>query len=166
MNTRTPFGVISQAPADGGISALDAHGLAGITYRQLDHWARQGWVTPSVDPGRGRSGRRLYSVGDVIRLALLRHLALSKVNTASAGPACAELEVPDEDRLILWGPIPGSPPDEPSFEVLPPKAALERLELGGAWVLFNPSPVRRLAAKHLQLADQDDLLEKKGAGAR
>src|SRR3954454_21358230 len=107
MITRNPNGVTTPVELrradethDPGISALDAHTAAGITYRQLDHWARQGWVTPSIDPGKGRSGRREYSVDDVVRLDLLRHLAQSKVNTAVAGPHVAAFEVPAGDARI------------------------------------------------------------------
>ncbi|MCP4957706.1 MAG: MerR family transcriptional regulator [Actinomycetia bacterium] len=57
------------------IPAAEAADLALITYRQLDHWARQGWVEPSLQAGSGRGGRRLYSVDDVLRLAALRHFA-------------------------------------------------------------------------------------------
>ena len=57
------------------ITAVQAADLASITYRQLDHWARQAWVVPSIDPGRGRGGRRIYASDDVLRLAALRHFA-------------------------------------------------------------------------------------------
>lgn len=59
------------------IPAAEAADLALITYRQLDHWARKGWVTPSVQSASGRGVRRLYSVDDVLRLAALRHFARS-----------------------------------------------------------------------------------------
>src|SRR3954447_985281 len=112
MITRNPDGVTTpvelrwvEEQDEPGISALDAHALAGITYRQLDHWARQGWVRPSIDAGEGRSGRRLYSATDVVRLDLLRHLAVSRVNAAVAGPHVAELDVPMQDVRVLWGPV-------------------------------------------------------------
>ena len=47
--------------------------LAGITYRQLDYWARQGIAAPSV-PARGSGSKRLYSAADfgrVVRVATL-----------------------------------------------------------------------------------------------
>src|SRR3954453_5708093 len=75
MITRSPVGVTTPVELpraeerhEPGISALDAATLARITYRQLDHWARQGWVRPSLDPGTGRSGRRRYASEDVVRL--------------------------------------------------------------------------------------------------
>lgn len=39
--------------------------LAGITYRQLDYWARTGLIVPSVADARGSGSNRLYSVTDL-----------------------------------------------------------------------------------------------------
>ena len=132
------------APA--GIVAGDAHELAGISYRQLDHWARQGWVTPSVDAGEGRSGRRRYSADDVVRLDLLRHLAMSRVNPAVAGPLVGDCELPSGDVRIVWGPVGAKDPDQIGLRVVPADDALAAIEAGGAWVVYNPAPLRaRLA---------------------
>lgn len=134
--------------ADGptGIVAADAHGLAGISYRQLDHWARQGWVTPSVDPGEGRSGRRRYSADDVVRLDLLRHLAVSKVNPAAAGPLVARSDVPAGDVRFVWGPVGAKDADAIGLRVVPAGEALDAVTAAGAWVVYDPAAVRaRLA---------------------
>lgn len=133
-------GISADEPA--GIVAADAHGLAGISYRQLDHWARQGWVTPSVDPGEGRSGRRRYSPDDVVRLDLLRHLAVSKVNPAVAGPLVARCEVPDGDVRVVWGPVGSKDADRIGLRVVPAGEALAAVEASGAWVVYNPAGVR------------------------
>lgn len=129
-----------------GIVAADAHGLAGISYRQLDHWARQGWVTPSVDPGQGRSGRRRYSGDDVVRLDLLRHLAVSKVNPAAAGPLVARCDVPAGDVRFVWGPVGAKDAGAIGLRVVPAGEALDAVTAAGAWVVYDPSSVRaRLA---------------------
>jgi DNA-binding transcriptional MerR regulator len=138
VNTSRAGGVIS-GPVEQGIGANDAHELAGITYRQLDHWARQGWVLPSLDRGEGRSGRRLYSRSDVVRLDLLRHLAVSKVNTAQAGPLVSELKLGEADMLVLWGPMGG----KADLVVVSRAAAVSSLAAGGAWVVYDPKPIRR-----------------------
>lgn len=144
--------VISPETCAVGIVAGDAHILAGITYRQLDHWARQGWVRPSLDSGEGRSGRRRYAPGDVVRLDLLRHLAESKVNTAMAGPVVAGFEVCDGDVRVLWGPVGSKKPNEPGLRAVTGPEALDRLEEGGAWVVYNPAAVRaRIAHLAVQL---------------
>ena len=125
-----------------GIVAADAHGLAGISYRQLDHWARQGWVTPSVDPGEGRSGRRRYSADDVVRLDLLRHLAVSRVSPATAGPLVARCAVPAGDVRFVWGPVGSKDADALGLRVVAAGEALDAVEASGAWVVYNPAGVR------------------------
>lgn len=129
-----------------GILAGDAHAAAGISYRQLDHWARQGWVTPSVDPGEGRSGRRLYSADDVVRLDLLRHLAVSRVSPAVAGPAVAGCAVLPGDVRMVWGPVGEKDPAHTGLRVVTAGDALGVVEAGGAWVVYNPARVRRRLA--------------------
>ena len=46
----------------------------GITYRQLDYWARTGLVTPSVQPAQGSGSQRLYSFEDLVDLKLINKL--------------------------------------------------------------------------------------------
>ena len=78
--------VMTQTPS-GGIAATAACELAGVTYRQLDYWARRGWVSPSVDTGLGRAGRRLYHPGDVVRLAALGHFGQAGLDVGKLGRA-------------------------------------------------------------------------------
>lgn len=85
---------------DREITATQAAALAGITYRQLDHWARQGWVTPSVQGATGRGGRRLYSTDDVLRLAALRHLGKSGWPVADVGEQLATISVADARFVV------------------------------------------------------------------
>lgn len=149
----------------GGIVAADAHGLAGISYRQLDHWARQGWVTPSVDAGEGRSGRRRYSADDVVRLDLLRHLAVSRVNPAVAGPLVAACEVPAGDVRIVWGPVGAKDPDHVGLRVVPAAGALAAVETFGAWVVYNPTPLRDRLAGSPTVAASDPTVTTAGEPA-
>ncbi len=46
----------------------------GITYRQLDYWARTGLVTPSVKDASGSGSQRLYSFTDVVHLKIIKRL--------------------------------------------------------------------------------------------
>lgn len=57
-----------------GYRGPDACHASGITYRQLDYWARSELVMPSVIPARGSGTYRLYSREDIIRLAVVRLL--------------------------------------------------------------------------------------------
>jgi DNA-binding transcriptional MerR regulator len=47
---------------------------AGITYRQLDYWARTGLVQPSVRAANGSGSLRLYSFRDIIVLKVVKRL--------------------------------------------------------------------------------------------
>jgi DNA-binding transcriptional MerR regulator len=46
--------------------------IVGITYRQLDYWARTGLIRPSVADAPGSGYTRLFSYGDLISLKLIK----------------------------------------------------------------------------------------------
>ncbi len=48
--------------------------LVGITYRQLDYWARTGLLRPSIADARGSGTQRLYSYTDVVELKVIKQL--------------------------------------------------------------------------------------------
>lgn len=48
--------------------------LVGISYRQLDYWARTGLITPSVQQASGSGSQRLYSFSDVVQLKVVKRL--------------------------------------------------------------------------------------------
>ncbi|MEA2460660.1 MAG: hypothetical protein QOH90_837 [Actinomycetota bacterium] len=131
--------VMTTSEATHVISGPEAADLAGITYRQLDYWARQGWLQPSVDRGRGRSNRRLYSVDDVIRLAALAHLGRTKADVGALAPLLGALEIADGDVLIVAGP-------EPSVATVPASALRDHVATGEPYRVFDPSRLRRRLA--------------------
>jgi DNA-binding transcriptional MerR regulator len=45
---------------------------AGITYRQLDYWARTGLVVPSIRNAEGSGTQRLYSFRDILLLRVVK----------------------------------------------------------------------------------------------
>ena len=47
---------------------------AGITYRQLDSWARTGLLQPSIRAARGSGSQRLYSFRDILVLKVVKNL--------------------------------------------------------------------------------------------
>lgn len=53
---------------------------AGITYRQLDYWARTGLVEPTIRPATGSGTQRLYSFRDVLVLKVVKRLLDSGVS--------------------------------------------------------------------------------------
>lgn len=48
--------------------------IAGITYRQLDYWARTDLVKPSITSAAGSGSRRAYSYGDLVKLRIIKDL--------------------------------------------------------------------------------------------
>ena len=72
---------------DQGYRAPEVVSLVGVTYRQLDYWARTGLVKPSVRDASGSGTQRLYGFQDLVLLRSIKSLldtgvALQKVRTA------------------------------------------------------------------------------------
>ncbi len=61
-------------PSDMGYRGPIACSAAGITYRQLDYWARTGLVTPSVRDAAGSGSQRLYGFRDILVLRIVKRL--------------------------------------------------------------------------------------------
>ena len=57
-----------------GYRGPTACSAAGITYRQLDYWARTGLVEPSVRSAHGSGSQRLYSFRDILVLKVVKRL--------------------------------------------------------------------------------------------
>ncbi|MEU8269073.1 MerR family transcriptional regulator [Sphaerisporangium sp. NPDC049002] len=74
-------------PADVGYRGPTACSAAGITYRQLDYWARTQLVEPSVRAAQGSGSQRLYSFRDILVLKVVKRLldtgvSLQQIRTA------------------------------------------------------------------------------------
>ncbi|HEY5977991.1 MAG TPA: MerR family transcriptional regulator [Microlunatus sp.] len=74
-------------PANIGFRGPIACNAAGITYRQLDYWARTGLVVPEVRGASGSGSQRLYSFRDVLLLKVIKRLldagiSLNQIRTA------------------------------------------------------------------------------------
>jgi DNA-binding transcriptional MerR regulator len=59
---------------DTGYRGTTACKAAGITYRQLDYWARTGLVEPSVRSATGSGTQRLYGFRDILVLKVVKRL--------------------------------------------------------------------------------------------
>jgi DNA-binding transcriptional MerR regulator len=59
---------------DVGYRGPTACAAAGITYRQLDYWARTGLVEPSVRAAAGSGSQRLYGFRDILVLRVVKRL--------------------------------------------------------------------------------------------
>lgn len=59
---------------DVGYRGPIACSAAGITYRQLDYWARTGLIQPSIRTAQGSGSQRLYSFRDILVLKVIKRL--------------------------------------------------------------------------------------------
>ncbi len=74
-------------PEDIGYRGPTVCAAAGITYRQLDYWARTGLVEPSIRGASGSGTQRLYGFRDVLVLKIVKRLldtgvSLQQIRTA------------------------------------------------------------------------------------
>ena len=61
--------------------------IIGITYRQLDYWARTNLLRPSIADAKGSGSQRLYSYRDLLELKLIKNLIDAGVALQSARTA-------------------------------------------------------------------------------
>lgn len=59
---------------DIGYSGKSASEIVGITYRQLDYWARTDLIRPSMTDASGSGSRRQYSYRDLLELKVIKNL--------------------------------------------------------------------------------------------
>lgn len=74
-------------PPEIGYRGATACSAAGISYRQLDYWARTGLVEPSVRSATGSGTSRLYGFRDILVLKIVKRLldagiSLQNIRTA------------------------------------------------------------------------------------
>ena len=73
--------------------------LIGISYRQLDHWARTGLVRSSVRQASGRGSRRVYSFRDLVALRVVGRLREAGVSVQTIRKTVAYLKQHAEQPL-------------------------------------------------------------------
>ena len=71
-------------PHVGGFHGPQVCDLVGISYRQLDYWARTGLLQPSLATAQGSGSRRVYSYSDVLGLKVIKQLLDAGVSLQSA----------------------------------------------------------------------------------
>lgn len=74
-----------------GYSGRKAAEVVGITYRQLDYWARTDLVRPSLADANGSGSRRRYSYRDLLELKVVKSLLDAGIRLESVRDAFAYL---------------------------------------------------------------------------
>ena len=95
---------VSPLPSDLGYRGPTACNAAGITYRQLDYWARTGLVEPTVRTAGGSGTQRLYSFRDILMLKVVKRLldtGVSLQNIRTAVSTLRERGVADLTQITL-----------------------------------------------------------------
>ena len=72
-------------------SGKKAAEIVGITYRQLDYWARTDLVRPSVTDAAGSGSRRLYGYRDLLELKVVKTLLDAGIKLESVREAFSYL---------------------------------------------------------------------------
>jgi DNA-binding transcriptional MerR regulator len=82
-----------------GYRGPTACAAAGITYRQLDYWARTGLVAPSLRAEQESGTQRLYSFRDIIALKVIKRLLDCGISLGEIRAAVADLLIRDVNDL-------------------------------------------------------------------
>jgi len=89
---------------DVGYRGVEASRVAGITYRQLDYWARTGLVEPTVRGASGSGSQRLYGYQDILVLRIVKSLldaGVSLQQIRAAVDQLRELGINDLAQITL-----------------------------------------------------------------
>jgi DNA-binding transcriptional MerR regulator len=89
---------------DIGYRGATACSAAGISYRQLDYWARTGLVEPSIRTATGSGSARLYGFRDILVLKIVKRLLDAGVSLQNIRTAVDHLRnrgVTELERITL-----------------------------------------------------------------
>lgn len=88
-------------PEDIGYRGPTVCAAAGISYRQLDYWARTGLVEPSIRGASGSGTQRLYGFRDVLVLKIVKRLLDTGVSLQQIRTAVQHLRERGTDDLAM-----------------------------------------------------------------
>ena len=83
----------AQMMIENGFSGSKAASVVGISYRQLDYWARTDLIRPSLTDASGSGSRRLYSYRDLLELRVIKSLLDAGIKLESVRKAFTYLRL-------------------------------------------------------------------------
>ena len=93
--------------AEEGFRGPQVCSIVGITYRQLDYWARTNLLRPSISEAKGSGTQRRYSYRDLLELKVIKRLLDAGVSLQSARRAIEVLRESGADvasaNVVLSG---------------------------------------------------------------
>jgi DNA-binding transcriptional MerR regulator len=91
-------------------SAGEASRIAGVPYRNIDHWARTKFIVPSISDANGTGTERKYAFDDLVALRVARELRQAGISTQALRRVVQFLKVKRgqrnplaESRLVVVG---------------------------------------------------------------
>lgn len=126
------------------VESMGFHGpvacsIVGITYRQLDYWARTDLVTPEFRAAGGSGTQRLYSFRDILMLKVVKRLLDAGVSLQQIRLAIGHLRergVKDLTQLTLMSDgvsIYECTDDDEIVDLLRGGQGMFAIALGGVW---------------------------------
>lgn len=94
---------VSTRTAERTIGSHAAADLAGISYRQLDYWARTGHIRPSGVTASGSGSRRSWTLADVQRIAAVAAVKAALGSAVEIEVALAIVDGRPLDRAVIGG---------------------------------------------------------------
>ncbi len=98
---------MSEEGSEEGFRGPQVCTIVGISYRQLDYWARTNLLQPSISEAKGSGTQRRYSYRDLLELKVIKRLLDAGVSLQSARRAIEVLRQSGEDvataNLVLNG---------------------------------------------------------------
>ena len=157
-------GDFSPLPSDLAFRGPVACSAAGITYRQLDYWARTGLVVPEVRGASGSGSQRLYSFRDILILRVIKKLidagiSLHQIRTAIDHLRARGVEDLTEVTLMSDGvSVFECTSDDEVIDLLRGGQGVFGIALGGVWKSIEGTlselPAERTVAEGPVAADE------------
>ncbi|MDR1768416.1 MAG: MerR family transcriptional regulator [Propionibacteriaceae bacterium] len=140
MNQESLFdGDFSAVSEDLGFRGPVACSAVGVTYRQLDYWARTGLVVPQIRCAGGSGTQRLYSFRDLLLLKVIKRLldagiSLQQIRTAIDHLRARGVEDLTEVTLLSDGiSVYECTSDDEVVDLLKGGQGMFGIALGGVW---------------------------------
>jgi DNA-binding transcriptional MerR regulator len=156
---------VSTLPDDLGYRGPTACAAAGITYRQLDYWARTGLVEPTVRSATGSGTQRLYGFRDILLLKVIKRLLDAGISLQQIRQAVAHLRARGTDdltRVTLMSDgasVYECTSDDQVIDLLQGGQGVFGIAIGGVWREIEGSladlPSERTAESEADLADDE-----------
>ncbi len=170
-------GDFSPLPSDLGFRGPIACSAAGITYRQLDYWARTGLVVPEVRGASGSGSQRLYSFRDILILKVIKRLIDAGISLQQIRTAIEHLRargVQDLTQVTLMSDgvsVFECTRDDEVIDLLSGGQGVFGIALGGVWRSIEGTlsalPAERAAVEEtaVEIAADDELTRRRRARA-